>query len=245
MRKKLLQVCPLLLLSTAMWGAPMCMSSAALSVYDAAGFSCSFGGLTFSNFSWASSGNIAPPLTDADVMVSTYADITGGLGLSFNAGFSAASGYNLDFLIRYQITPDTTPITSNTLQIQGAGQAGNGSLRVTETMCINGTNGPLGPCNGITPTPLDVFVNSGGFSLFDTATFSGTVNVLDVVKDISVQGGSGPADASVSAVINTNGSDGGGGGPGGEPVPEPGPMAMIGSGLGLTALLIRRRRRVT
>ena len=57
MRKLLLYVCPLLLISSAAWATPMCVDGNTLAQYISQG-GCTFGGFTFSMFNFSDSGSV-------------------------------------------------------------------------------------------------------------------------------------------------------------------------------------------
>jgi hypothetical protein len=63
MTKWLRLLFPPLLFATASWAAPMC-TTATFATYDASGFSCTLGLLTFSGFQMSAVGSALPLLTD-------------------------------------------------------------------------------------------------------------------------------------------------------------------------------------
>jgi len=237
MRKQLLLWCPMLLLATAAWATPVC-TNGTLANYESLASGCTIDGVTFANFSFSSSGSVAPLPSATDVSVAPETS-TSAPGFEFTGPFGAGAGLTLDALIAFTAT--ATSITSETLAMEGYGQSGNGSVQVVESVC-EGALSTSGVCSGPSAS-LNVFDNSGGHVDSDTVTFASTPTI-DVVKNIIVQGGSAgtASSAGVSAVFNTI-PGGGGGGVGGSPVPEPDSLITLGSGLVVTALLLRRRLR--
>ncbi len=242
MRKRLLVLCSLLLLAAVAWGSPMCTNNTLqYYVMNYGGSSgCALGSLTFSNFGFQSGGTVQPPTSSGGVNVST---VTGtNTGLSFDGPFGVAAGYSLDDLISFAITSPAPSITNDTLSMQGFGAVGSGSVQVAESLCIGAMYASDGSCSG-TSQSLDVFANSTSQMQSATATF-GATGMVDLVKNIIVQGGTSgtSSSAGVSVVFNTT-SSGGGGFPGGGQVPEPDTLLSLGSGLVITSLLFRRKLR--
>jgi PEP-CTERM motif len=242
MRKQLLFVCPLLLIGTALWGAPTC-TTASLSVYDASGFNCSLGGIMFSNFSFS---NTSPPPTAAQVTVVPTTDSAGDVTLQFDGAFSAGAGESLSAAISYLASASSAIMTGESLAMTGFGQSGNGSVDIGESVCLGGAYSSTGQCGGSGVDSISVYDYSAtDMRTFDSVSFSPAQSEIDVVKNIAINGGTTGTNASatVSEVFNTTMTSGGGGGTGGGPVPEPNTMVMMGSGLLVAALAWRRRCR--
>jgi hypothetical protein len=233
MRKQLLMWCPLLLLTTAAWGQSLCVDGT-LAGYESLTSGCTIDGVTFSDFTFSSSGSTAPLPAASGIAVIPDTN-TSDPGLEFTGPFAAAAGTDLDALIGFTIS--AASITSETLAMQGYGQSADGSVQVTESVC-EGTLSGSGGCSGPTAS-LDVFDNASGSVSADTVSFADTPTV-EVVKNIIVQGGA-TGSAGVSVVYNT--VPGAVGVVTGSMVPEPDSLITLGSGLVLTALLLRRRIR--
>lgn len=241
MRKQLLLVCPLLLATTAMWGAPLACQSAQMSVYDVSGFSCTLGGILFNNFSYA---NTNPPPTDSQVTVVPMTDSSGDVTLQFDGAFAAGAGDSMSVSIAYTAMASSPVITGQSLAMTGFGQSGNGSVDIGESICMGGTFAKTGQCGGTGEGSISVYdFSSTDMRTFDSVAFNPAQSEISVVKNIAINGGTTGTNASatVSEVFNTTMSSGGGGTPGGGTVPEPDTMVMMGSGLLVAALAWRRR----
>jgi hypothetical protein len=241
MRKQLLLVCPMLLATTAMWGAPLTCQTGQMSMYDVSGFSCTLGGILFSNFSYA---NTNPPPTDSQVTVVPTTDTAGDVTLQFDGAFTAGAGDSMSISIAYSAMASSPIMTGQSLAMTGFGQSGNGSVDVGESVCLGGTFAKTGQCGGSGVDSISVYdFSSTDMRTFDSVAFDPAQSQISVVKNIALNGGTTGTNASatVSEVFNTTGTSGGGGGPGGGPVPEPDSMVMMGSGLLVVALAWRRR----
>uniref|UniRef100_Q01Q89 Ice-binding protein C-terminal domain-containing protein n=1 Tax=Solibacter usitatus (strain Ellin6076) TaxID=234267 RepID=Q01Q89_SOLUE len=233
--RRLFLVCLALTLASVLSAAPLC-STATLAVYDASGFSCSLGALTFGSFVFSAAGTTVPLPVDTAVLVIPIDDGV-STGLSFQGPFGAGAGLQLDASIAFVITSNPAIIAGDALAIQGFGVSGSGSVQVAESMCIGAIPSGSGFCGGTTSS-LDVFDNSGGIKSFDSVSFS-PVSTLAVSKDIMVLGGAAgtTSSAGVSLVINTTppaivpriGGD----------APEPSSVLLFGAGAGV--ILLRRR----
>jgi len=243
MRKQLLLVCPLMLLGTALWGASTCTDSS-MSAYDASGFMCTLGGITFSNFGFAFSGTVTPPLTDTAVTVTPTTDSSGDVTLQFDADWSAGAGLQESVSLSYLATASSAIMTGESIAMQGFNQNGSGAVNIGESICVGGKYLSTGQCTGSGVDSIGVYDDgTGDMKSFDSVAFNPDQSQIDVVKNITVQGGTAGSNsnATVSEVFNTTNTSGGGGGTGGGPVPEPNTLIMLGSGLMVAALAWRRR----
>lgn len=163
--------------------------TATLAVYDATGFSCTIGDLTFSDFSYSSSGAILIPDTSVTVTPETTA---GETGFRFNAPwFAPSDGSTLDSFINYTAACDTAcSIDDWVLAIAGVSAPGDAIVNVAET------------ANELTSS-LSVGSSGGVNKLTDSGTFA-PVGSLTVGKDILIYGGTGSTGlvAQVSSVTN-------------------------------------------
>ena len=127
MKKTLLLITFVFGLGSSAW-ASTCVSGT-LAIYDATGFTCSLGDITFSNFMYtdaAFGGAVAPP--DSGVSVTP---VTSGFGtdtgLLFTSGWLVGAGQTIDSSITYDVsTTNTGGITD--LRLVTVGGAANGGL---------------------------------------------------------------------------------------------------------------------
>jgi hypothetical protein len=167
--------------------------TATLAVYDATGFSCSIGDLTFSGFNYTSSGSISIPAGDVTVTPET---VGGEAGFQFNAPWFALPDPTapniLDSFIGYTATCDATcQINDWVLKISGASAPGDSAINVSETADQLSSSLSVGSLGGVTTTS-------------DSGTFP-PVGSLTVGKDLLVYGGtsiSGGKFAQVSSLTN-------------------------------------------
>jgi hypothetical protein len=191
-----------------------------LAVYDATGFSCTIGDITFSDFQYTptSTGGAVVP-TDAGVEVTPTTTMGGDSGFEFAAGWSAGPGSAIDSLIQYTATCNGCDFTDLSLIIAGAGATGNSFVNVAET----------------TPTPaesLEAGVAGGGSPVLSDSVTFGPVATLQLSKDVHVNGGSTGFGAQVSEVTNLFSQ--------GSTVPEPSSLILC---TGLLCLLPIARRK--
>jgi hypothetical protein len=243
MRKQLLFVCPVLLIASAAWGASVCTSTT-LNVYtnnDAGGFSCTLGGLTFSNFQYTAPGGVP---TEGTVQVTPTNDGT-NIGFFFSGSFMAGAGMAADAVLSYQVSSGSTAaITGDALTLTDFGASGAGALAtIVEGICTTmptGTGACVPASNAYSLSVYDNATHPPAVST-DSVTFATATNTVVVTKNIVEVGGAGSAN--ISKFENTV-QVGGGGGTGGGPVPEPGPLYTIGSVLLGACILLRRKIRM-
>jgi hypothetical protein len=224
--KKIILAISVALLFSALAGAVACDSagvpgSAIFSSGVNQNFSCSFGGLTFSNFSFQNAGNDATP---SIFFISTTTDAAGDVFFSFNPSLAVGPTYG------YQTQDiEFTFAVVTTHAIGFADLTVNGSFgTVTEHICSTApTVG--GVCNNSTDlTPVNGLANSTGLPNRVVALTPAANGLFYVTKDIQVVAPSGQ----VGAISNVTESF---------DVPEPGTLIFLGSGL-LGFGLYRRRR---
>ncbi len=194
MKKTLLLISFAFGLGSSAW-ASTCMSGT-LAVYDASGFTCSLGDLTFSDFAYipASSGGAVAP-TDAGVTVTPITTgptgFTTDTGLLFTAAWLASSGQTVDSSISYDVSTSNPGGITDLAEVIVGGALGDGAASVAETGAIP----PAAPS-----ILLDTAFSSGFNSPSDEVTFP-PAESLSLTKDIALVGGTAGS-AHVSDVYN-------------------------------------------
>ncbi len=143
-------------------------------------------------------------------------------GLEFQAAWTAGAGQTLDSLIKYkvQVLPGGNAIKDVSASMDGFGFSDGGIVAVAETVNLGAT----------LLANLFLHADTTGIVNFASATFDPTPGILDVVKDISVNGNLGTA--SVSDVTNRFSE-----------VPVPPTAILLGSGLlGLVGFRFRKNQ---
>lgn len=177
--KKILLLIPIALgVGSSAW-AGAC-TSATLSVYDATGFTCTIGDLTFSNFNYNDISVTGGALTPSDMGVNVD-PITSGFGtetgLEFMSSWLTGPGQSLDSSISFDVsTSDPLGITDLELFVVG-GAGGTGAASVAE-----GSSSP--------PVNLSTAFSTSFNDNDDKTTFPpADVFSLSLSKDIAVSGG--------------------------------------------------------
>lgn len=241
MKKQLLMVCPLLLIASAAWAVPVC-TTATLNVYtnnNLDNYSCTLGGLTFSDFAYNSPSGLP---TEASVSVTPVTSAGGDVGFTFDGAFTASAGTSSDAILSYQINASTPMMLGATASLLSYGASGTGaSASIVEGMCTTAPSGSGACLPSGNAYSLSVYDNAGHPPVVQTSsvTFSAATSTLYVSKNIVEVGGSGSA--TISSFMNTVQTGGGAGGPGGGPVPEPASFFTMGSALIGASMLLRNK----
>lgn len=194
------------------------------SSYGAAGFTCTIGSLTFSNFLTNISGSIQPPAAGVTVTPITTAPD----GFTFNPALGVSNtggGYQVsDVTIYYTISGPG--IDDLDLGFNGA-YSGTGMTDVSELWCLNAAT--LVGCSGANAGLISVSNPPPVYN--NTITFAAPVSMVSVAKDMLVDTGSGIGGASITSVTNNYSQ-----------VPESASLTLLG--LGLLGLAVAKRSKL-
>jgi len=213
--KKLLGVAAVFFLVAALGSAAtLCTSFSGPQVVNAT-FSCSLGGLTFSNFLVIAAAGQSP---EVDLV---SANIAGGsVNLNFNPNMSVPTG-NQDLFLFYTVKGGVT-------SVGGANAGANATIQETVCMIAFDTNHLCAAGSQL-----------ANFTIFSSGTASQPISTantsVNIFKDVQVT-----APGSLTSFTQSFGSNGAGGGSG-EQVPEPVSFLLMGSGLVALSLLKKVR----
>jgi len=225
------------------FGAAICGSDNA-NIVGVANYSCTYQGLTFSNFAMTVSGNQASTYTPDVEVTGTGVNSFGEVYLNFNPNMAisgTASGPNntLDAYFYFTVTA-ANGITGIDLGNSGI------NTTITERVCataFDGQNGCAPPGVIGTLIAANVGQNQAPSHVamgFGNPQYSSSVSPIYVWKDINLisQGADG---AGISLFSQSFMPGGGSGGPGGGPVPEPLTFLSVGGGLIAVVLYTKRK----
>jgi hypothetical protein len=178
----------------------------------AASFSCSVGGLTFSNFSAINAGS---PVWSNQINIVTVVSTGGVMKLEFNPNMAASQDIHFYFQV------SGAPILGAFLADGGAA-----SSHIYERICGNGIVNPAGGDNsctgGIGNQLAELYADGGGPS--STVMFAAPDSSIWIYKNIAA--GSAELSSFTEGFV----------------IPEPMTFVMLGSGLLALGLVRRRRR---
>jgi hypothetical protein len=156
--------------------------------------------------------------------------------IQFVSGWVTPGGQQRDSVFDFAIIGlNGRMIDRNTLDISTANAIGGASVSVSETMCLEGEFTP--GCSSGNTESLLAFKTSTMSKLTDTAQFFMPVQMVSILKDLTVDGGLLGANGFAAVSQVTNAVD--------TVIPEPASMTLLGLGLFGFEVMRRRRREKT
>jgi hypothetical protein len=213
-------------LSTSLFGGP-CSPGTFQDYIDLGSTGCTIGTSTFFDFRPGLLSTGATEIAPGSIAVTPFGGPSNP-GFDFAVNATAGPGELLEAMLAYSATGGG--FVNATLAMSGSFAAPDGAVTVVEDLCLGGTFFPFEP-SGCTGVPLTLIVFDIGI---DRDTSEGAqfaaVGLLDVFKDIVVDGGlsgSGQLGSASNQFV----------------VPEPATFLPAGAAILAFGLLVRHRRR--
>ncbi len=194
---------------------PTCTGSGTPNVLSG-DFSCTLGGLTFSDFKAVDNANTPTPVVNLFMTAVEGAD--GTVNLFFNPNLTAAAGSVADILFYFTVTGGITQIDLS---------VGGSHATINETACASQFTLGSTSCSA---EDLLANIHAGSGQTATSSLFDPTSPVY-IAKDINLNNTEGTTD-NVLSEFNQSFTP---------PVPEPASLVLLGSGLLTLGSLVRRK----